>query len=74
MLSFRQNQLEELLLNYWLQIAEPKSETRDDSEICPVELFEKYETKINDIIESINEGGDQSNTLNNISRYNKFMI
>lgn len=32
-----------LLNEYWLQISESKAESPDDSEICPVELFEKYE-------------------------------
>jgi len=32
-----------LLNEYWLQISEKKSESPDDSEICSIELFEKYE-------------------------------
>ena len=32
-----------LLNEYWLQISESKAESPDDSEICSVELFEKYE-------------------------------
>jgi len=43
---------EELLNKYGLQISKTKSESPDDSEICPVELFEKYEW---DCVNHINE-------------------
>lgn len=50
-LEIKQNELnqwnamlkEELFVKYWLEISEKQGQSPDDSEICPLELFEKYE-------------------------------